>query len=164
MNDRNTQRGFTLIELVVAVAVLAVAASFAVPAFTQLVESNRLATESNRLFSAMSFARSEAVRVGDEVSLSAKTGGFDEGWCVHLGAACTGTDILRQFDAVSQLDYSSTGTATSLTFNARGERASAEFEITIVPDGCDSTDVDERRREVSVSPSGRAAIQKGNCA
>lgn len=161
MNNRNAQRGFTLIELLVVLAVLAIAAAFAVPAFQQLVESNRLATESNRLFSAMNFARSEAVRVGDDVSLTAKTGGFDVGWCVHLGGTCSGTDILRQFDAGSQLDY--TGSATTLTFNARGERAGAAFQISIEPEGCVTNAVD-KRRVVSISPSGRAAIQKGNCA
>lgn len=162
MNERRAQRGFTLIELVVVVAVLAIAASFAVPAFQQVVESNRLATESNRLLSAISFTRSEAVRVGDDASLTANTGGFGNGWCVHLGTACNnaGTnEILRQFDAV-QLDY--TATANTLTFNARGEMTNAAFQLSIDPENCDSGEVD-KRRTISVSLSGRGSVQKGNC-
>jgi len=163
MNERSAPRGFTLIELVVAVAVLAIAASFAVPAFQQVVESNRLATESNRLLSAINYARSEAVRVGDDASLTANTGGFGNGWCVHLGTACnnTGTnEILRQFDA-AQLDYTAPGD-TTLTFNARGEMTNAAFQLSIDPKNCGSGEVD-KRRTVSVSLSGRGSVQKENC-
>ncbi len=159
MNDRNAQRGFTLIELMVVVAVLAIVATVAVPSFQQVIENNRLATESNRLFSAISFARSEAVRVGDDVSLSAKSGGFDAGWCVHLGANCSGANILRQFDG-GQVDYAAA--ANTLTFNARGEMTNAAFQISIEPESCDTGAVD-KRRVVSVSLSGRASIQKGDC-
>ncbi|TGN38449.1 GspH/FimT family pseudopilin [Marinobacter confluentis] len=161
MIDRNAHRGFTIIELMVVVAVLAIVATVAVPSFQQIIENNRLATESNRIYSAMSFARSEAVRIGDDVSLSAKTGGFDEGWCVHLGAACTGTDILRQFDAGDELDYS--GSANTLTFNARGEMTNTTFNLSIEPSNCESGETD-KTRTISVSLSGRGSIQKGDCA
>jgi type IV fimbrial biogenesis protein FimT len=162
MNDQNAQRGFTLIELMVAVAVLAIMATIAAPSFRELFENNRLATESNRLISAMSFARSEAVRVGDDVSLKANAGGFDDGWCVYLGTACnnTGTnEILRKFDAV-RLNY--TASANTLTFNARGEMTNAAFQVSIEPEDCDTGDVD-KRRTISVSLSGRGSAQKGNC-
>ncbi|PXX89401.1 pilus assembly protein [Marinobacter vulgaris] len=160
MTDRSALRGFTLIELMVVVAVLAIVATVAVPSFRQVIENNRLATESNRLFSAMSFARSEAVRVGDDVSLSARTGGFDAGWCVHLGADCSGTDILRQFDAGNQLDY--TASASTLTFNARGEMTNAAFQVSLEPVGCETGETD-KMRTVTVSLSGRASIQAGDC-
>jgi len=159
MPYRNRSSGFTLIELMVTVAVLAIIVAFATPSFQTVIENNRLATESNRLFSAMSFARSEAVRVGDEVSLSAKTGGFDVGWCVHLGAACASPDTVRQFDG-GPVDY--TAAANTLTFNARGEMTNAAFQVSIDPSNCDTGAVD-KRRTISVSPSGRASIEKGNC-
>ena len=162
MNNRNAQSGFTLIELLVAIAVLTILATVAVPSFQQIIENNRLATESNRLLSAMSFARSEAVRVGDDVSLTALAGGFGDGWCVHLGAACNNTgsnEILRRFDAV-QLDY--TASASTLTFNARGERASGAFQVSVEPDSC-QTGATDKRRTISVSLSGRGSVQKGNC-
>jgi type IV fimbrial biogenesis protein FimT len=162
MNDRNAQRGFTLIELMVVVAVLAIVATVAVPSFQQIIENNRLATESNRLLSAMSFARSEAVRVGDDVSLSAKAGGFDEGWCVHLGAACNdnaGNEILRQFDA-GQLAY--TAPADPLTFNSRGEASNAPFVVSLEPRSCETGAVD-KRRIISVSLSGRGSVVQDDC-
>lgn len=160
MKVHNAQRGFTLIELMVVVAVLAIVATVAVPSFQQLIENNRLATESNRILSAISFARSEAVRVGDDVSLTADGGGFDEGWCVHLGAACDAANSLRQFDALSQLDYS--GSENTLTFNSRGEMTNADFTISIEPAGCSGVTTD-KTRTITVSLSGRGSIQKGDC-
>lgn len=160
MTNRNTHRGFTIIELLVVVAILAIVATVAVPSFQRVIENNRLATESNRLFSAMSFARSEAVRVGDNVSLSAKAGGFDEGWCVHLGATCENANILRQFDAGNQLAYA--GSANTLTFNARGEMTNASFQISLEPSNC-AAGATDKTRTVSVSLSGRGSIQQGDC-
>jgi type IV fimbrial biogenesis protein FimT len=146
----------------VVVAVLAIVATVAVPSFQQIIENNRLATESNRLLSAMSFARSEAVRVGDDVSLSAKAGGFDEGWCVHLGASCNdnaGNEILRQFNA-GQLAY--TASANTLTFNARGEMTNAAFQLSIDSENCETGEVD-KRRTITVSLAGRGSTEKVNC-
>lgn len=159
MRYRNTQRGFTIIELMVVVAVLAIIATVAVPSFQEVIENNRLASEANRIFSTMSYARSEAVRVGDDTSMTAAAGGFANGWCVHLGANCAGANVLRQFEG-NDLAYSASG--NQLTFNARGEMTNANFQIAIQPSNCVSGDVD-KRRIVSVSLSGRASIQTGDC-
>lgn len=159
MNDRNAQRGFTLIELMVVVALLAIVATVAVPSFQQIIENNRLATESNRLLSAMSFARSEAVRVGDDVSLSATGGGFGDGWCVHLGANCAGADILRQFEG-GPVAYSNV--ANPLTFNSRGEASNAPFVVSLEPRSCETGAVD-KRRIISVSLSGRGSVVQDDC-
>lgn len=159
MTDKNAESGFTIIELLIVVTVLAIVATVAVPSFQQVIENNRLATEANRIFSAMSYARSEAVRVGGNASLSAANGGFSNGWCVHLGASCTGADVLRQFEG-GDLSYASSG--TQVTFNSRGEMTNANFQIEIEPPNCDSGEVG-KRRVISVALSGRASIQTGDC-
>jgi len=159
MSGQFLRNGFTLIELMVTLAVLAIVATVAVPSFQNLIENNRLATEANRIFAAMSYARSEAVRVGDDVNMTAETGGFSNGWCIHTGANCAGADVLRQFEG-SDVAYAASG--NQLSFNARGEMTNANFQIAIEPSSCDTGEVD-KRRAISVSLSGRASIQKGNC-
>lgn len=58
---RSTARGFTLLELLVVVALMVIMATWAVPAFQSLIERNRLSAEVMRLMGALSQARSTAI-------------------------------------------------------------------------------------------------------
>lgn len=64
-------RGFTLIELMIAIAIAAILAGAAVPSFRDLVINNRLATQSNDLVSDLALARTEATKRGLVVSVAA---------------------------------------------------------------------------------------------
>ncbi|AOF82911.1 hypothetical protein BSY238_228 [Methyloversatilis sp. RAC08] len=66
---RPAHAGFTMIELMIVVTLLAVLAAFAFPSFQSFIASNRLTAESNELLSGMNLARSEAVRVQRRVLL-----------------------------------------------------------------------------------------------
>lgn len=59
---RSAQHGFTLIELMIVVALLAIISAFALPAFQSFIASNRLTSEANELLAGLNLARSEAVR------------------------------------------------------------------------------------------------------
>lgn len=61
MTQRQYTRGFTLIELMVAIAVLAIAISTAVPAFTQTIRSTRMQASSDELFAFLLQARARAI-------------------------------------------------------------------------------------------------------
>jgi len=156
-------RGFTLVELMVTLAVAAIILGFAVPSFQALVENNRVTSEANRLLGAMQFARSEAVRLGETVSLSAVSNDFNNGWCVHRTANCTGSNILRQFAAPASAFSSA---AASVSFSARGERtpqAGGNIVISVQPTDCDVGEV-ARRSTVTVGLSGLVRLTRGDCA
>ena len=55
-------RGFTLVELMVTVVVLAVLMGIALPSFRGVIVSNKLSSQSNELLASLQYARSESVR------------------------------------------------------------------------------------------------------
>jgi type IV fimbrial biogenesis protein FimT len=60
-------RGFTLIELMVVMTVVAILATLAAPSFTRLLQSNTISSNVNLFLADMRFARSEAIRLGGAV-------------------------------------------------------------------------------------------------
>lgn len=83
-------RGFTLVELLVALAVAVILVTVAVPGFSTLMQDNRLVTAVNRFHAAHSLARSEAIRRRRDVVICnsaapgacAGGGGWEQGWLV----------------------------------------------------------------------------------
>lgn len=61
-------RGFTLIELMITIAVASILLAVAVPSFNQLIVTNRLTTQANEVVAALNFARSEAIKRNTRVS------------------------------------------------------------------------------------------------
>jgi len=90
--DRRTvfahSRGFTLLELMVTVAVGGVLLTLGVPSFVDVVRNNRAATNVNELTTAFSIARSESIRRGWNVSVCRSSNGatcsgaWSDGWIV----------------------------------------------------------------------------------
>ena len=60
--NRKNQHGFTLVELLVGISILAILLSLAVPSFTEFLKNNRVSAQTNELLSLVNLAKSEAVR------------------------------------------------------------------------------------------------------
>jgi type IV fimbrial biogenesis protein FimT len=85
--------GFSLIELMITLAIAAIVLAAGVPAFGDLVQDNRLATQINELVTDLNLARSEAIKQAAPVTVckrnSAGTacnnpGKWQNGWIVFL--------------------------------------------------------------------------------
>ena len=75
------EEGFTAIELMVVVAIVAILAALAGPSFTPLIERWRVRSAAEDLTATIYFARSEAIKRGDGITIDA-TGGWGNGWKV----------------------------------------------------------------------------------
>ncbi|MET0983016.1 MAG: GspH/FimT family pseudopilin [Telluria sp.] len=81
--SRARGRGFTLPELLTVVAIIAILASVAAPAFTSMIASMRSRSLSSELYAALSRARSEAIKRNAEVALVPVTASqWQHGWSI----------------------------------------------------------------------------------
>jgi len=86
------QKGFTLIEIMIVVAVLAIIATIAVPGMGNLLQSNKLRGATGQFFADIQFARSESIKQNSNISISVTSNGSTT-WCYGLsnnsGCDCT---------------------------------------------------------------------------
>ena len=86
--ERCRQRGFTLVELMITVAVAAVLLMIAVPSFRSITLSNRLNTAANDLVSAISVARMEAIKRNASTQFCSNSASANTGASDTLGGKC----------------------------------------------------------------------------
>lgn len=84
MHPAQTARGFTLVEMMVTVAVLAILVSVAIPAFQSTLDKRRLTGAVEQLYSDLQYARSEAILQNRSVTVSFTGTGT---WCYGMDDA-----------------------------------------------------------------------------
>jgi type IV fimbrial biogenesis protein FimT len=160
-HERN--RGFTLIELMFAIAIFAVLLGFAIPAFRDTVQNNRLVAQNNEFVTALNFARSEALRRAGPVTVCASDNGTDcsgdtdwsTGWIVFADLNADG-DLAAPEVALQIWPATSNGLTLNATvspfirYNSTGMSAFAETFSLLKP-GCTG----DKARRVSVALTGR---------
>lgn len=70
--------GFTLIELMVAIAILAILLALAVPSVQEMIKNNRVTAQHNELVALLNYAKSEAVRRNESIEVELTT--TSDGW------------------------------------------------------------------------------------
>ncbi|WP_448478983.1 GspH/FimT family pseudopilin [Pseudoxanthomonas mexicana] len=115
--------GFTLIELVITLAVLAIIVTLALPAFTALINGNRLTAQANELVADLQSARMEAIKRNRPVTLcpsadNVTCSGGDWGNRIMMAPAGAGVEVIRISAAKGVLSV--TGDAGSVVFRPDG--------------------------------------------
>lgn len=148
--------GFTLVELMIAIALLSILAAIALPAFDSFTLNNRLRAYANDFAAAARLARSEALKRNAPVRLCmsadgatcTSSGSWEQGWLVVTAT----NEVVRAWPATIS-GYRVTSAASLLTFQANGMGAGMTALV------CrQSPAVGSQERVVTISTLGRTEV------
>ena len=163
-------RGFTIVELMISVLILALLMGIGIPAFESTIQNNRMTSNLNAFITSLNQARSEAVKQNQEVVVCTSTNGtscagntnWENGWVVFVdrdgdgaiddgnacGSGATDDCILSVQEALDgTLTLRSTGTSISY-FGSGASNGADTFTV------CDDRGANEAKA-VIVSSTGR---------
>lgn len=159
------QAGFTLMELLLAIAVLAILTTLAVPPFTQFIQNNRLASEANEMVASFQFARSEALKRGVPVQVCSSNdgatcgGNWNQGWIAMADPGGADEEVLRVWSTPGTT-FQFTPTNGTVSFEPNGfSSANAAQQVEMLLSGC----TNDSARRVLVERTGRVASQRVDC-
>ena len=150
-------RGFTLVELMITLALAAILMSIGIPSFQSYMELNRLAAQSNQMVQSLNLARSEAGKRGGNIAVAPiVAGNWAQGWQVWVdtntnNAVDAGEEILLTVAAIT-----GGSTLVSTRANYRYQRsgnvvAAGSFTLTASSGGV---------RTISIIATGRVSVTK----
>lgn len=174
MPIKNRCTGYTMMEILIVITIVAILAAIATPSFKYVTASNRIASEVNALLVDMQFARSQAIKEGQTVTVCTSTNGtacagtntWQGGWIVFLDSngdqtVQAGEIVLRVQPAFTGGDIfvASTPTFSYSTFNRLGYAPTgspAAINISLH----DTTNNAAWTRCLAVNPIGAAITEK----
>ncbi|WP_439587205.1 GspH/FimT family pseudopilin [Hydrogenophaga sp.] len=174
---RGPQAGFTLIELMVGVAIMAILLAVGVPSFQSAVASNRLTSSTNDVVSALALARTEAIRRGTRVTMCKSAnatgcttaGSWAQGWIIFVDttrssadAAVDGGEAILASNAAASGNIAmlgSSGVPNFVSFASDGQAklmngASQAGTLRVCSTAASLADT-RRARDIAITASGR---------
>jgi type IV fimbrial biogenesis protein FimT len=170
--------GFTLVELMITVAIVGIVASIGVPSFQEMLNQNRASSLANELATSLNLARSEAIKRGAQVSVC-KSGNvtassptcstaasWKDGWLIFVDKGTAGT-----FDNGSDTRLK-VGQPSNSNANINGYTNFANYVAYLpsgmskgnsLPNGSLDICVDGVQRSIKINSTGRSRLSKGTC-
>lgn len=152
--------GFSLIELMVVISVVAILAAVATPSFNQFILSQRVKTASFDLVSTQLLARSEAIKRNTDVTVALKntTSGWMGGWTVTYATTAAPTTPITLLDQTAYTGITIVGPTSPASVIYKGASGRPNAGKTTFQLSADSA-----IRCVTVDLSGMTSTKTGAC-
>ena len=149
--QRRANRGITLFEILVVMGIVGILTAIGVPSFRYITTSNRIASEVNGLLGDLQFARAEAIKEGQTVTVCVSTDNtncsttstaWNSGWIVfsdvnndatintnivlHKQTAFSGTDTFTASNSIGSISFNREGFAERDGFTEEAVLADAQ--------------------------------------
>lgn len=169
-------RAFTLIELIVAIAILGIIMAIAMPSFTSIIQNNYAVSISNNLTESLLFARSEAVKRNSPVTICATADNnftscgsqWALGWIIFAdvngnASIDSGIDTILRVERLTGQNATLTPSpnTNSATYNNLGFPLPSTANVTfqVLATGCKGDYI----RNINVSLTGRVTTTTATC-
>lgn len=166
-------RGFTLLELLIGIAILGITMAFAAPGFITLIANNRISGDTSDFVSALQLAKSESAARVNPVTICKRNtagnacvaaGGWQQGWIVFSdnngdGAVNAGEAVVLVHEALDPLiTFNGTiGVTNSITYNPSGTTSITGTQVLIM---CDDRGFAESAKGILITITGRGGVLK----
>lgn len=156
-------KGFTLVEMMIAIVILAVLLSAAIPSFSTFMKNRRVRTATEAVLNGLGLARSEAIRRNTHINFELQT---DASWTLGCSTPVgdTNGDGMSDCPGIIQSRPSAEGGAGALTraltleFNGYGQVLGLTENLTIpftsAQGACETSGGNIRCLRIVVSPGG----------
>lgn len=181
MDTKKQEQGFTIIELMFTIALLAILLGLGVPAFTSALKSNRVTAEVDKFISALNLARIEAIKRNTTVRICKSDDGetcgdsavdWHDGWLIWAdkdadGVIDSGVDPIIQLAeqaALSSLRITPSGSESngrSIVFRPDGTARTGAGTLNPSFYFCPKDGDQHYAKTVQVKSTGRAVLSKG---
>ncbi|MCW8166981.1 prepilin-type N-terminal cleavage/methylation domain-containing protein [Verminephrobacter aporrectodeae subsp. tuberculatae] len=166
--------GFTLIELMITIALAAVLMTLAAPSFVQYQRNSELTSITNSLLTAINAAKSEAMKTGRNAFVRPRATLWTSGWIVYVdtnrdNTYTNGTDTTVQTQEAikAYFNITSTGIAAGSTpyieFNGSGytiDQTGSPVALNLSIARTDAANASEETRRIVVARTGRVRACK----
>jgi type IV fimbrial biogenesis protein FimT len=144
----NRHRGFSVLELMIVIAIIGILTAVGFPSLQQMVIASRIKTTAADIHRSLLRARSEAIKQNTNITVTATNGSWMDGWTV--------SGDLESHDAITGSTVTVVGTA-NITFTPNGRATTTPITINLTSSQISLS------RCVTVSLSGQPYVKDTAC-